>query len=169
LNQSDYIEGDYTYQTCAKNSSDIWNCTEERTYSYDIVTSILTLNESTIIENNPTEINISGRVSYNDGLTNLSGEYVTIIVPANQNQSDIISLEIDSNNHTKFGLTYPVTYIFEIPSGSSDLKIYYDEDNSSRWKPMTEKTRDDVFSGLNAVRFNYSDNKAYISVKFEEK
>ena len=168
LNQSDYIEGDYTYQTCAKNSSDIWNCTEERTYSYDIVTSILTLNESTIIENNPTEINISGRVSYNDGLTNLSGEYVTIIVPANQNQSDIISLEIDSNNHTKFGLTYPVTYIFEIPSGSSDLKIYYDEDNSSRWKPMTEKTRDDVFSGLNAVRFNYSDNKAYISVKFEE-
>jgi hypothetical protein len=72
---------------------------------------------------------------------------------------------IDHNSHINYGLAYPVTYIFTIPSGISNLKAYKIYPGEI-WNQIPEKNASDIFSGVEAVRFNYSENKAYVSATF---
>lgn len=68
--------------------------------------------------------------------------------------------------HSDYGLSYPVTYEFSIPSGSSNLKAYKKYTTSGAWSQITEKTSSDLFNGIEAVRFDYKNKKAYVSVAF---
>jgi len=77
-------------------------------------------------------------------------------------------LSVDSDKHNDYGLTYPVTYQFSIPSGSSNLKAYRKYTESEDWTEITEKMSSDFFNGIEAVRFDYDNNKAYISVAFSD-
>ncbi len=71
---------------------------------------------------------------------------------------------IDHTSHKNYGCSYPVTYIFDIPSDMMNLKAYkYD---CCDWKLIPNRTRDQIQNGLEAARFNYTTNKAYISVAF---
>jgi hypothetical protein len=70
---------------------------------------------------------------------------------------------VDNVSHIKYGLAYPVTYVFDIPAGVTDLEAYKWDNN---WAQIPEKTANDLFSGIEAVRFDYTNNKAYVSVSF---
>jgi hypothetical protein len=73
---------------------------------------------------------------------------------------------VNSTQHNNYGLGYPVTYIFAIPQDSSNLKAYKRHSATSEWTQLTEKTSNDFFNGIECVRFDYTNNKAYVSVAF---
>lgn len=75
-------------------------------------------------------------------------------------------ISVNSQQHKDYGLSYPVTYVFQIPEGSSNLKAYYRYSLSEDWSQLTEKTPNDFFNGIQCVRFNYTGNIAYVSVAF---
>lgn len=68
--------------------------------------------------------------------------------------------------HENYGLAYPVTYEFDIPSNSSGLKALRSSSDSGEWSEISEKTPEDFFNGVEAVRFDYANNKAYLSAAF---
>jgi hypothetical protein len=73
---------------------------------------------------------------------------------------------INSSLHDLYGFGMPLTYEFSIPSGSSNLHIESRHGKEYFWNAIPEKTRADMFNGIEAVRFNYTSNKAFISVGF---
>lgn len=75
-------------------------------------------------------------------------------------------ITVPSDVHDSYGLGYPVTYIFSIPFGSSNLKAY--KRTGTDWQQLTEKTLNDFFNGIECVRFDYINNKAFVSVAFAE-
>jgi len=79
-----------------------------------------------------------------------------------------VKISIPTTNHNDYGLMYPVTYVFNIPSGSSNLKAYKKYVEGDSWLQITEKTSSDFFNGIEAVRFDYSNNKAYVSAAFND-
>jgi len=73
---------------------------------------------------------------------------------------------IDSTAHQRYGLYYPVTYMFQIPGGSSNLSAQYRYNQADSWSSLPVRTSADFFNGINAVRFDYANNVAYLSVAF---
>lgn len=74
---------------------------------------------------------------------------------------------ISSSIHNNYGLSYPITYEFNIPSGSSGLIANKKNTLNSSWAQISEKTSNDFFNGIEVVRFDYDANKAYVSVSFD--
>ena len=77
-------------------------------------------------------------------------------------------ITIDTQTHIDYGLAYPVTYEFIIPAGSDGLQSYRRFQVTHDWSQMIEKTSEDFFNGIEAVRFDYDENTAYVSVGFSE-
>jgi hypothetical protein len=75
-------------------------------------------------------------------------------------------ISVDSTVHNNYGLSYPVTYEFLLPANSSGLKVYKRYSTSDAWTQLTEKTSNDFFNAIEAVRFDYAKNGAYVSVAF---
>ncbi len=75
-------------------------------------------------------------------------------------------VSVDSAAHQRFGLYYPVTYMFQLPTGSSNLSAQFRYHPTDNWSPLNTMTSADLFNGINAVRFDYPNNIAYISVAF---
>jgi len=73
---------------------------------------------------------------------------------------------IDHADHQRFGLYYPVTYMFQIPAGSSNLSAQYRYNQTEGWTNLPSMTSADFFNGIDAVRFEYANNVAYLSVAF---
>ena len=86
-----------------------------------------------------------------------------ITVKNNINQTMIIT---DGQAHIDYGLTYPVTYEFSIPQNSENLNAYRKYKDSHDWNLIEEKTSNDFFNGIEAVRFDYDGNIGYVSVGF---
>lgn len=86
-----------------------------------------------------------------------------ITVKNNINQTIIIT---DSLAHIDYGLKYPVTYEFEIPQDSENLNVFRKYKDSQDWNLIEEKTSNDFFNGIEAVRFDYDGNIAFVSVGF---
>jgi len=99
-------------------------------------------------------------------LVTLTGFLVLRNGSAQQATSTQYRVLIDSAAHQRFGLYYPVTYMFEIPVGSSNLGAQYRYDPNDPWNDLDIKTSADFFNGVNAVRFDYTNNIAYLSVAF---
>jgi hypothetical protein len=78
-----------------------------------------------------------------------------------------VTISVDPALHQKFGLSYPVTYILSIPSGSSGLAAYKRYGAVATWVPLATRTSSDFFNGVEAVRFDYGANLAYVSVTFD--
>ena len=81
--------------------------------------------------------------------------------------ADYYKFSVSVANHNDYGLSYPITYKFTIPSGSSNLKAYKKFTIGDSWVQITEKTTSDFFNGIGAVRFDYTNNFAYVSVAFD--
>ncbi|HEY3307778.1 MAG TPA: hypothetical protein VGJ93_04940 [Desulfuromonadaceae bacterium] len=79
--------------------------------------------------------------------------------------ADQYLIQIDATALQKFGLYYPVTYKFRLPSGSNNLISQY-RYGEETWQTLPEKIASDIFNGLDAVRFDYAGGFAYVSVRF---
>lgn len=66
----------------------------------------------------------------------------------------------------KWGFQYPVTYIFEISGLSPGTNVKRRDSQSAAWKSMRQRDAMDFFNGIECVRFNFSQNRAFISVGF---
>jgi len=101
--------------------------------------------------------------------TVLSIGEVNLIDSAEAKEAEIPSyfrLSVDPDKHNDYGSTYPMTYQFSIPSGSSNLEAYKKYAESEKWAEVTKKTSEYFFNGIESVRFDYDSNKVYISVAF---
>ena len=75
-----------------------------------------------------------------------------------------ITITVESQAHLDFGLSYPITYELNLPYNSQNINAYRKYNNSQSWNLIDKKTSDDFFNGVEAARFDYDENKAYISV-----
>ena len=78
----------------------------------------------------------------------------------------ITIITTNSQTHIDYGLSYPITYEFSIPQDLQNLSAYRKYKNYQDWNIIDEKNKDDFFNGIEAVRFDYDENKAYVSVGF---
>jgi hypothetical protein len=78
----------------------------------------------------------------------------------------IYKININATQHNNYGLGYPATYVFEIPGSSAGLKAYKRYSTAESWSQLTEKNSSDFFNGIDCVRFDYGNNKTYVSVAF---
>ena len=79
-----------------------------------------------------------------------------------------IAIIIDPQTHIDYGLAYPATYEFTIPIESVNLKSFRKFKSIQNWTQIIEKTNDDFYNGIEAVRFNYEIGIAYVSIGFSE-
>jgi PKD repeat protein len=77
---------------------------------------------------------------------------------------DEFLVNVDETAHRKFGLYYPVTYKFRLPPGTQNLKAQY-RYWEGPWRTLSEKKSTDLFNGIDAVRFDYTNQVAYLSVR----
>ena len=75
---------------------------------------------------------------------------------------------IDSQMHIDYGLSYPITYELTIPAESYDLRSYRKFQYDQEWSQILEQTSNDFFNGIEAVRFDYDNNIAYVSIGFSD-
>jgi hypothetical protein len=119
-------------------------------YSYDGTTAIQLL-----IKNNvPTATHYADLVSV---YLKINGSAV----------AHIHKFTINSTAHNNYGLAYPVTYAFSIPAALTNAKAYHMHTGGG-WNQFTAKTTDDFFNGIECVRWDYVNHKAYVSVAFDE-
>jgi hypothetical protein len=75
-------------------------------------------------------------------------------------------IDIDAQTHIDYGLAYPLTYEFDIPDASNNLYAYRKFKSDQEWDRVTEQTSNDFFNGIEAVRFDYNENTAFVSIAF---
>jgi hypothetical protein len=78
--------------------------------------------------------------------------------------ASVFRVSVDAASHNDYGLSYPVTYEFSIPSGLSAAKAY--KSSGGVWSELPLKTANDFFNGIEAVRFDFHNHRAYISASF---
>jgi len=76
------------------------------------------------------------------------------------------TISIDQEKWEKWGFQYPVTYVFQLPAIGPDAAVHRRERASDRWTPLEKKTAADFFNGVECVRFDATQSKAYVSVGF---
>ena len=75
-------------------------------------------------------------------------------------------ITVDAAAHQRYGLFYPVTYIFDIPTGASGLSAQYRYQADGAWQTLAEYQAGQIFNGVNAARFDYANHRVYVSVAF---
>ena len=99
--------------------------------------------------------------------SNISGKVVDQYkLMVEQINRDITLITIDQQVHLDYGLSYPITYEFYIPNQGDEYSAYLRNRFGDDWTEIVEKTSNDFFNGIEAVRFDYVDSKAYVSVGF---
>ena len=88
------------------------------------------------------------------------------ITSTGSGQDKIFKISISSTERQNYGAGYPVTYVFDIPSDWTSGYVYYRYQESNPWMLMENKSSTDFFNGINASRFDFADQKAYVSVGF---
>jgi len=104
--------------------------------------------------------------------------YILCQLVASEQQSSFLSvssgitnetvISLDSQIHIDYGLSYPITYEMNVPIESASLRSYIRFQVNQDWALMEEKTEDDFFNGIDAVRFDYEEGIAYVSVGFSD-
>ena len=95
--------------------------------------------------------------------SNISGKVVDQYnLKLEQRSRDITVITIDQQLHLDYGLAYPITYEFYLPNQGDEISAYLRYRFGDDWVEMVEKTSNDFFNGVEAVRFDYIDCKAYV-------
>jgi hypothetical protein len=74
-------------------------------------------------------------------------------------------VSVDPNKHDTYGLAYPITYKFRLPGSLSVAKAY--KSTGGVWTELPTRTPDDYFNGIEAARFDFAHDYAYISACFD--
>lgn len=94
--------------------------------------------------------------------TTMKSDYITMEEHIPVGEEYLI--QVDPSAHQRYGLYYPATYKFRLPAGSQGLTAQYRYWEGS-WKNLTEQKQGDIFNGIDAVRFDYGNDFAYVSVR----
>jgi len=78
----------------------------------------------------------------------------------------MFKISVSSDNHENYGVSYPVTYVFQIPANWKNGYVYYRTAENSPWLSINKKNPTDFFNGVNAARFDFNQHKVYVSVAF---
>jgi hypothetical protein len=95
---------------------------------------------------------------------NLSSCILTLLNDGVDNDS--FTITISQNMVDKWEFRYPVTYIFNLSDVPSNAQVIFRDTFSDPWKLLPKKTENEFFNGIECVRFNSSEKKAYVSVGF---
>jgi hypothetical protein len=82
------------------------------------------------------------------------------------NPANELVVAIQPAFHLRYGCLYPMTYQIQIPEGSSGLTVERRHSCIATWDMLPEKMSTDLFNGIEAVRFDYSGNRAHVSAAF---
>ncbi|PDM26963.1 hypothetical protein CP083_01260 [Candidatus Bathyarchaeota archaeon B24-2] len=93
---------------------------------------------------------------------------VTHVSSTGSGQNKVFRISIDETDHENYGVSYPITYVFKIPSDWTTVYVYYRYRKTDPWILMENKSSEDFFNGVNASRFDLNDHKAYVSVGFSD-
>jgi hypothetical protein len=88
------------------------------------------------------------------------------IITTTLSNNNSIVWKIDHDFHNKYGCSYPVTYELNLEHGLSGLTAMRKYALNDNWTGLPEKTSQDFFNGMEVVRFDYANDKAFISVPF---
>jgi len=83
-------------------------------------------------------------------------------------ENNEFQITVNSTAHKLYGLSYPVTYKFNIPSACSTANVYYRHRQRGNWIKLPTKTPADFFNGIAACRFDFNNSKVYISIGFSD-
>jgi len=118
---------------------------------------------------------ISGRLDVwyvNFGLLYLyrwiATQNIVQITSTGSGQDKVFKISISSIDRQNYGVRYPVTYVFDIPSDWTTGYVYYRYRESDPWVLMENKSLTDFFNGVDASRFDFTSHKAYVSVGFSD-
>ena len=84
------------------------------------------------------------------------------------NDSNIVVITINHDIHMRYGCLYPMTYLINIPSGLTRLSVQRKYSAYGNWDNIPEKTSNDYFNAIEAVRFDYDSSIVYLSAAFSE-
>ena len=98
-------------------------------------------------------------------LFSLENNLASILLIENDSENETV-ITVSSQSHIDYGLSYPITYEFSLPSNSSNLYAYRKHKMNEEWSQIEEKTSDDFFNGIEAVRYDYYNSIAYVSLAF---
>ena len=98
----------------------------------------------------------------------LFGQDTTLILNIDTGIQNETIITVGSQIHLDYGLSYPVTYEFIVPNNSNNLQASVKFQANDEWSQMLEKTSEDLFNGIDVVRFDHDENKAYVSIAFSD-
>jgi hypothetical protein len=75
-------------------------------------------------------------------------------------------ISVDESARAKWGLRYPVTYVFRLSDPQSGAEAWRRDGPGDPWARLPEKSPGDLFNGVECVRFDREEGKAYVSVGF---
>ena len=79
----------------------------------------------------------------------------------------VYTIAIDEAMFRKFGLQYPVTYVFRLSEIPPEAQVRRRDGESGPWVTLEKKTGDEFFNGAECVRFDKERKRAYVSVGFK--
>jgi hypothetical protein len=85
---------------------------------------------------------------------------------AGSGKDKVFKLSISAVDHQNYGVSYPITYIFDFPVNWTGGYVYYRYRESDHWILMETRTSKDFFNGMLASRFDFVNHKAYVSIGF---
>jgi hypothetical protein len=78
------------------------------------------------------------------------------------------TISIDEAMQAKWGFRYPVTYVFRVAGATGDSDVLRRDEASGEWVALDKRSSDEFLNGVECVRFNPAENRAYVSVGFGE-
>jgi peptidoglycan/xylan/chitin deacetylase (PgdA/CDA1 family) len=88
------------------------------------------------------------------------------ILTASLSDTNEIVVSIMHSFHLNYGCAYPLTYKIKLKSSTHGLITLRRFSANDRWLSVQEKTSNDFFNGIDAVRFDYDSSIAYVSTPF---
>lgn len=82
------------------------------------------------------------------------------------NLDNSVTILVDSTIHQDYGLAYPLTYQFSLPTAASELTAYKRYSSEEPWSEVEEKHTGEFFNGIEAIRYDSTEAMAYFSVSF---
>jgi len=83
-------------------------------------------------------------------------------------QEKVFNITVADTIHERYGLKYPVTYVFSLPLDWATGHVFYRHKTSRNWTLMASKSSSDFFNGIVASRFDFTKHRAYVSVGFSD-
>lgn len=78
----------------------------------------------------------------------------------------VFLIMIDRAAWEKFEFRYPATYVFSLPDSTENVQVRRRDSANDTWVTLDAKTSDDAPNGIECVRFDAAQRRAYVSVGF---